>query len=273
MPFDISIITPEVQGEAPLALLEGTFDQRLSKAASYGYHGVELVTCDPTALDSAEIAGQLSQHGLKAAAVATGYIAASRGLTLAAEDSGVRRQALRLLEELIRFCAAVGSKVVTIGSFRGKAAPIGGLEAAERQLHEAISTVDALASELNVTLALEPINKGESDFLTDARETCQFIDAGGYQSVGLLLDSYHVFLGEPKPLDAFRIYRDRLVHVHLADSERKAVGSGTIDFKGMEQVLEEIGYQGWQGVELARADAPDKNGLSSMEFLRSLLDQ
>ena len=270
MPFAISIITPEVHREAPLALLEGTFDQRLDKAASYGYEGVELVTCDPAVLNGAEIAGQLSRHGLKAAAVATGCIAASRGLTLAAYDAGVRRQALRLLEELIRFCAGVGSRVVTIGSFRGKAEAAGGLEAAWGQLHEAISAVDALACELDVTLALEPINKGESDFLTDARETCRFIDAGGYRSVGLLLDSYHVFLSENEPLDAFRTYRERLVHVHLADSERKAVGSGTIDFKGMEQVLEEIGYLGWQSAELARSDAPDENGLRSMEFLRSL---
>lgn len=170
----------------------------------------------------------------------------------------------------MRFSAAAGSKVVTIGSFRGRAAPAGGLEAAGRQLHEAISAVDELACELDVTIALEPINKGESDFLTDACETCRFIDAGGYRSVGLLLDSYHVFLSESDPLEAFRVYRDRLVHVHLADSERRAVGSGTIDFKGMEQVLEEIGYQGWQSAELARADAPDGNGLRSMEFLRSL---
>lgn len=270
MPFAISIITPEVKGEAPLALLEGSFEERLSRAASYGYDGVELVTCDPAALDGAGIAGQLSRHGLRAAAVATGYIAASRGLTLTAEDAGVRRKALRLLEELIRFSAAAGSRVVTIGSFRGRAASVGGLEAAERQLHEAISAVDALACESGVTLALEPINRGESDFLTDARETCRFIDAGGYRSVGLLLDSYHVFLSEPEPLDAFRIYRDRLVHVHLADSERKAVGSGTVDFKGMERVLEETAYRGWQSAELARADAPDENGLRSMEYLRSL---
>lgn len=106
------------------------------------------------------------------------------------------RQPLRPLEELIRFSAAAGSKVVTIGSFRGRAAPAGGLEAAGRQLHEAISAVDELACELDVTIALEPINKGESDFLTDACETCRFIDAGGYRSVGLLLDSYHVFLSE-----------------------------------------------------------------------------
>lgn len=34
-----------------------------------------------------------------------------------------------------------------------------------------------------------------------------------------------------------------------------------------------MAYQGWQGVELARADAPDRNGLNTMEFLRSLRDQ
>lgn len=264
MRFAVSIITPEVQGEAPLALLTGDFDQRLAKAASYGYQGVELVTCDPSRLDGAEAARQLACHGLAPAAVATGFIAASRGLTLSSPDSDIRRQAAALLEDLVRFSAAVGSKVVTIGSFRGRNHP-----AAAENLQASLAGIDDLASGLGVTIALEPIHAGESDFLTSAAQVCQFIDRGNFRSVGLLLDTYHVFLSEPEPLEAFRLYRRQLAHVHLADSERKAAGRGAIDFAGVERVLEEIGYEGWQSAELARADDPDGNARYTMESLRS----
>ena len=129
--------------------------------------------------------------------------------------------------------------------------------------------MDGLAAGLGVTIALEPIHAGESDFLTDAAQVCQFIDRGNLQSVGLLLDTYHVFLSEPEPLEAFRLYRRNLAHVHLADSERKAVGRGTIDFAGVERVLEEIGYDGWQSAELARAGDPDENARYTIASLRS----
>lgn len=265
MQFAVSIITPEVRGEAPLALLTGDFDQRLAKAVSYGYQGVELVTCNPASLDSGEILRRLSRHGLAPAAVATGFIAASRDLTLSSPDGDVRRQAAALLEDLIRFSAAVGSKVVTIGSFRGRNHP-----AAAENLRTSLAGADALASGLGVMVALEPINAGESDFLTDAAQARQWISQSGLRAVGLLLDTYHVFLSEPEPLEAFRLYRKELIHVHLADSGRKAVGNGTIDFNGVERVLKETGYAGWQSAELARAGEPDENGRSTMDFLRRL---
>lgn len=267
MKFAISVITPEVPGEAPLGLLEGTFEERLEKAAALGYQGIELLSCDPVRLDPAQIAAQLSRHGLKAAAVATGYIAGSRGLTLVSQDPVIRQQAAQLLRELIRFAAAVGAPIVTIGGFRGKAAFVGSLEEAKGYLHEALAAADPLARELNVTIALEPIRPGETDLLNNAAEVCALIDEGGYSCVKLLLDIFHVLPGEPEQEEAFRIYRDRLVHVHLADTDRKALGLGTYDFGPMEAILKDIGYQGWQSVELPRAEDPDGNGRLPAFFL------
>lgn len=260
MKFAISVITPEVQGEAPLALLEGTFEERLEKAAAFGYQGIELLSCDPSRLDSSRIKDQLSRHGLKAAAVATGFIAGSRGLTLVHADPQIRQEAAALLKDLIRFAAAVGAPVVTIGGFRGKAAFVGSLEEAKDCLREALAAADPLAQERNVTVALEPIRPGETDLLNTAQEVCDFIEEGNFASVGLLLDIFHMRLSEPDPVAAFRIHADRLVHVHLADTDRKALGKGTYDFGPMEEILWEIGYTGWQSVELPRAEDPDGNG-------------
>lgn len=270
MPFAVSVITPEVRGEAPLALLSGSFDERLAKAAELGYAGIELVVCEPERLEPRQIRELLAKHGLAAAAAATGFLAKGYGLTLTAPEAELRRAALRRLEELIRFSAAVGSGIVTIGSFRGRADAAGGLASAEEKLHHALAAVEPLCLELGVCLALEPIHPGESDFLTDAEQTCRFLDRGGHRAAALLLDSYHVFRAEPEPLKTFGRYRDRLRHVHLADSERRAVGGGSIDFAAMERELERLGYAGWQSAELARADDPDGNARRTVEYLRGL---
>lgn len=259
MKFAISVKTPEIEQEAPLALFSGSFEERLRKAAQNGYQGIELIVSNPSGLDAVQLLRQLEEHGLKPAAVATGFVFGSRGLQLVNPDEEIRCRAAALLQELVRFAAQLNVKLVTIGGFRGKAAPVGGPDAAKELLHRALKQADPLARELGVTIALEPLRTGESDLLNNAREVCDFIDAGGYDAVGLLLDVYHM-VEEPEIPDTFRKYRDRLVHVHLADTDRKALGLGSVDFETIEAVLREIGYSGWQSVELPRGDDPDGNG-------------
>ncbi len=41
----------------PLALLSGTFEEKLDKAAQLGYSGIELMVRDPVGLDWAAVTG------------------------------------------------------------------------------------------------------------------------------------------------------------------------------------------------------------------------
>lgn len=270
MRLAVSIISPEVRGEAPLALLSGSFAQRCAKAAAMGYRGVELVVCEPAGLSLSQVSDTLAANGLAPAAIATGFLAGGYGLTLTGPDPKLRAQAQTRLEELIRLAAALGSPIVTVGSFRGRAAALGGVAPAKEQLHRVLAEAEPLCRELGVRLALEPICPQESDFLNDADQVLEFLEAGDHSHCGLLLDSYHVFLGEKEPLDCFRRHARRLIHVHLADLRRKPVGRGGIDFAAMEEVLAEIGYEGWQSAELARGDDPDENAAATARFLRDL---
>lgn len=267
MRFAISVISPEVSGEAPLALLEGTFDQRLEKAAALGYQGVELVVSDPLRLGPKALLAQMARHGLVPAAVATGFVFGSRGLQLVNPDETVRRLAAELLQDLVRLAAALGVSVVTIGGFRGKAAPVGGPETARKMLHESLRAAEPLAKQLGITIALEPLRHAESDLLNSAQEVCQFIEEGGHEAVGLLLDVYHMMGVESDLPETIRACRDKLVHVHLADTGRRALGQGTFDFAPIEAALREIGYTGWQSVELPRSDDPDGNACLPHWFL------
>ena len=55
MKFAVSITTPEVKANVPMALLEGSFEEKLKKAKEYGYQGVELVTNNPSILNAEDI--------------------------------------------------------------------------------------------------------------------------------------------------------------------------------------------------------------------------
>ena len=267
----ISIRTPELAAEPPLALAEGSFRERLMKAAAWGYTGVELVVEDPARLDSAALLAELTRAGLSPAAVASGYLAKGPKLTLTSPDPAVRDAACERLLAMVRLAAGLGCGIVTIGSFRGSAAAAGGLDKAAACLHAALHAAAPLCEQSGVCLALEAINAGELDFLNNADEVVRFLDEGGHRRAGLLLDSFHIDLGEPEGTGAILRYAPQLIHFHLADSARRALGEGSIDFAAMEQALREAGYDGWQSAELARAADPDGNAARSAAHILKLM--
>ena len=119
-------------------------------------------------------------------------------------------------------------------------------------------------------------------------------------SVGLCLDTGHVFLGGGDAVEVARRARGRVVHVHLKDVKadaagrvrsgevpfRQAViegmfvplGSGAVDIAGVIRELEGNGYQGWyvleQDVSLTNdpepGEGPKADAVMSVDFLRSL---
>jgi len=271
MKFAVSITTPEVRINAPMALLEGSFEEKLKKAKEYGYEGVELVTNNPSVLNAEDLKAVLACYGLEAAAISTGCILSTRGLTLTSPDKGIRSESVKLLADLIDFAARMNSKIVTIGSFKGTAALAGSLKDAFDYLDEALLTVDSKAGIKGVKLVLEPLNIKESDFLNTAQETIDYIESRKFANVRLLLDTYHVFLAEQNPLATFRQAAPYLEHVHLSDSQRLPVGQGSVDFYGVESVLMDIGYKGWQSAELSRGSAPDLNARITVENIKNIL--
>jgi inosose dehydratase len=119
-------------------------------------------------------------------------------------------------------------------------------------------------------------------------------------SVGLCLDTGHVYLAGTDPVDVARAARGRVLHVHLKDVDpagaarvrsgevpfRQAVidglfvplGQGAVDVAGVIAALEDEGYDGWyvleQDVSL-RAEPPEGSGpkadaIESVAYLRGL---
>ena len=78
----ICVQTEEAPRQVPVALFTGPLAERAAKAAAAGADGLELMPVDPARLDAAAIRSLLAEHGLSAAAIGSGAIAFSTGLTL-----------------------------------------------------------------------------------------------------------------------------------------------------------------------------------------------
>ena len=272
MKLALATQTSEVEVPVPVALLSGTFEERLQKAACLGYDGVELLVVRPDELSAKEISVQVSKVGLEVAAIGTGAVYLVDKLTLLASDPEVSRRATARLNALIEFAAALGAPIVTIGSFRGRLAWAGGPEARDI-LVDILRGCAQKALEQGVHLALEPLNRYEADIVQTAAQGLALIEEVGHSHLGLLLDTYHVNIEESSLTEPFReaIMAGRLCHVHLGDSNRLPPGQGHLDFPGIVDTLSEGGYPGYLSAELLPRPDPDAAAEATVRHMRQFV--
>ena len=271
MKLSITIQTPEVQPTIPVALLTGTLQEKIEKASKWGADGVELLTTNPKELNPEEILALVRYNGLQVAAIASGGMAFALGFTLLNADASIAAQAKTRLYDLIDFAAALGAPVVTIGSFRGRSAWVGGQ--GKTMLRDILGEAAVYAYQRSVRLALEAVNRFEADILTNAAETLAFIDEVDQPALGLLLDTFHVNIEEASWIEPFRtaMRAGKLYHIHLGDNNRLPPGGGLIDFPAIVATLQEAGYTGYLSAELLCKPDADTAARQTLEYMGKLL--
>jgi sugar phosphate isomerase/epimerase len=273
MKLSICVQTDEVTRPIPVALCTGPFSERARKAAALGADGLELMTVDPRALDTARLRAIPEQHGLSVSAVGSGAIAFATGLTLLHSDAGASARAQALLDDLIEFAAALAAPLVTIGSFRGRLAATG--PGAREKLAQMLWSAAEHGRRVGVRLALEPANRYEVDFVNNAAEGLAFVTEVGHPALGLLLDTFHVNIEESSWTGPFRSLAaaGMLWHVHVGDNNRRAPGWGMIDFAAILGTLHDIGYDGYLSAELLAQPDGDTAAHQTLAHLRPLLEK
>lgn len=273
MKLSIAVQTPEVEPLVPVALATGALEEKIEKAARWGADGVELMTVIPRALDWHSLRDSLTQHGCAAAAIASGAMGFAAGITLLNSDPAVMALARARLTDLIDLAAALHAPVVTIGSFRGRLAALPDGRGREVLCHILREAAD-YAGERGVRLALEAINRYETDQFHTAQQVLDFIAEVDRPALGVLLDTFHMNIEEASFVEPFECAADRgkLFHVHLGDNNRLPTGQGMLDFAAIVRTLRRLGYDGYLSAELlARPDA-DTAAQQTLAYMRRLLD-
>ena len=271
MKLSLTIQTPEVEKTLPVALLRGSLEEKLQKASRLGADGVEIATTNPASLDSQALCGSLERYNLKAAAIASGGMAFSAGLTLLNPQEEISALAQQRLRDLIDFAAAVKAPIVTIGSFRGRVAPFG--PAGRSRLKNILCEAGNHAVGKGVHLAIEPLNRFETDIIFNVDEGLAFLQEAGHPALGLLLDTFHVNIEESSWSAPFlrAAKAGKLLHVHLGDNNRLPPGQGLIDFRSILSALQSAGYDGFLSAELLARPDPDSAAQATLSYIRPLL--
>lgn len=171
------------------------------------------------------------------------------------------------VKEAIRRVSFLGGEVIVFGSGRSRSFPEGfSKDKAREQIIEFLKIVDRYAREFNVKIAIEPLNRRESNIINTTIEALEFAKEVDSPNIGVLIDNYHADL-EGEPLSNIEKIKDKLYHAHVSDRGRVAPGKNNYDFKALFSCFKDVRYSGCISIE-CRWEDKSKELPESLEYLR-----
>ncbi len=231
-----------------------------------GFEGVELNLSFDDQRKLGRIKAAVDESGLKLAAIGTGMVYVRQRLSFTDNDPDKRAKALAIVKNLIHFASGEHA-VVIIGLVRGS--PSQHDKSTDDHLHENLKQCDKVANEQNVHIAIEAINRYETSLLNTAADAAHIIEQEKLTATGLLLDTFHMNIEEQSISDSIRNNASRIVHFHIADSDRWPPGHGHLEIPTLLRLLEASGYKGWVSAETLPKPNNAQAVTHTAEFLKT----
>jgi sugar phosphate isomerase/epimerase len=166
-----------------------------------------------------------------------------------------------------RRVAALGGEIIVFGSGKARRIPEGvSRETAEAHLIEFLLLAADHAREHGIRIGVEPLNRSESNILTDVAEAVALAERVNRPEIGVVVDFYHLQV-EEEPFEHISQAGKHLIHVHVADTGRLYPGSGSYDYPGFWRAVRGAGYDGRVTIECNWRDFSTEAG-PAMRFLR-----
>lgn len=143
-----------------------------------------------------------------------------------------------------------GARYVVFGSGGARRVPDGfSHEAARKQFIELCSRLAPEAGKHNMILAVEQLNRGETNFLNTLAQTGDIVRAVNHPNLKMVCDIYHALKEEEAPEELLK-FKEQIVHCHIAEKEKRTPpGVMGDDFTPWFKVLKKIRYQGGISLE------------------------
>jgi D-psicose/D-tagatose/L-ribulose 3-epimerase len=253
----------------------------------WGFQTVEIPIEAPEHIDPARVKRELDKAGLVCGSVCA-CMGPDRDLrgTPEQQRTGIDYMK-RLLEQMVELdCPTlVGPVYSAVG--RADAVPPEEYKQQWETVVRNLKEVCRHAESLGRTIALEPLNRFETDFINTCDQGLKMIRAVKSPALKLHLDTFHMNIEEKNQAEAIRKAGKLLGHFHACGSDRGTPGGDHIAWKEIARALKQVRYRGDVVIEsfttdvkvIARAAAiwrkiePNRNDIAvkGLQFLKKTL--
>lgn len=260
-------LVPEAQG-GPFVYWDD-LEKACASASALGFDAIEIFPPGADELEINALRDLLKRHRLRLAAIGTGAGWVKHKLHLTHPDPTIRERAHAFIDKIISIAGALEAPAI-IGSMQGRVEPGVTRDQALSWLSHSLAVFGEHASEHGVPMFYEPLNRYETNLFNRAEDAATFLESHRIHNVQLLCDVFHMNIEEASIAATLRAVSKHLGHVHFADSNRRAVGFGHIDYRPIIDALRDIKYDGYLSAEvlpLPDSDAAAKQTIQAFRYL------
>lgn len=236
----------------------------IGKAKILGFDGIEIMLNDPDSVPVTETKNALKEYGM---GVNFAAILWDENNSIS-PDKEVRAKALPQIKKCIDVSYGIsgggsgigGIHYVGWGCFTGNQRTEQEWEWAVQYYKKAAQ----YASEKNITLFVEPLNRFETFFLNTAHDAVQFCKDVDEPNVKVHLDTYHMTNEEKDYYKAIVDTGEYLGYFHACENERGIPGTGLVQWDKVYRALRDINYKGWITIESFTPEIESVAGLTAI---------
>jgi sugar phosphate isomerase/epimerase len=174
---------------------------------------------------------------------------------------------LEYVDSVFHRCREAGVRIVVLGSGEARKIPEEfDRSVAMRQMVQILGKMGPLAAAQGITVAMENLNRGETNLGNTLKEVTGIIQQVNHPSVRVTADIFHM-LKEDETAESIRLAGNLLVHCHIAEErDRARPGRYGEDFRPYFSALKDIGFSGKIMMECGWTDLRTEAG-PALEYL------
>jgi D-psicose/D-tagatose/L-ribulose 3-epimerase len=225
-----------------------------SKFKKWGFDSVEIALEDVSHVHPPTIRKALDENGLNCGSMC-GAMGPGRDLRGSREE---QRTALEYIKSVLDVMAEVGCPVLAgpLYSTVGRAEPTEEKEY-KRQWEIVVrhlQTLSQYAKQRNIKLAIEPLNRYETNFINTCEQALNMIADVNSDALTVHLDTYHMNIEEKDSARAVLDAGSKLGHFHACGSDRGTPGNDHINWDKIIFALKQVKYEGSVVIESFTTD-------------------
>ena len=172
---------------------------------------------------------------------------------ISSPDENIREQGIAFMQDNIDWAKRIGAGII-VGPVYAEIGRKRYLSDEKRKdewnrAAESLRQLGDYAAEKGIIIALEPLNRFETDMINTAEQAVDMCDQVDSPSVKITLDTFHMNIEEKDLAAAIRASKKHLVHLHTCANDRGVPGEDHIQWLEIREALRDIDYEGYAVIE------------------------